>query len=194
MITKGLHKKMFRDALFALAIFCVMIFSSCDSKKNADPQKIAEEHNDAKFNTREQEANAHFLTDAAAMCLQQIKLAQLAQQNSIRPDIQERGKILEAEYTKIYKTIIYLASKKTVTLPSDLNDKQKKTDTDLGFEISTDFDKKYIDRVIMDHNDAIEEYRKVQKETTDTEIRSFIEKTLPVLTGNLNLIKTYQQQ
>ncbi|MCW3086196.1 MAG: hypothetical protein JWP12_3562 [Bacteroidetes bacterium] len=185
---------MFINALYAGLIFSAAIFNGCDPKKNEDPKKVAEQHNDAKFNTSNQESDAHFLTDAAAMCLQQIKLAKLAQQNSIRPDVQERGKIFETEYTKIYKSITYLATIKTVTLPSDLSDEQKKIYTDLGFEISKDFDKKYFDRVIIDHNAAIEEYQKVQKETSDGEIKSFIEKTLPVLTGNLNLIKTYQQQ
>ncbi len=194
MTCKRFHRKIIISALDALLIFCVSIFSACNSKRNEDPKKVAEQHNDAKFNTDGQEANAHFLTDAAAMCLQQIKLAKLAQQNSIRPDVQQRGKIFETEYTKIYKSIAYLASIKTVTLPSDLSNEQKKIYTDLGFEISKDFDKKYFDRVIKDHNAAIEEYQQVQKKTTDGEIKSFIEKTLPVLTGNLNLIKTEQQQ
>lgn len=181
-------------AYLMLLLLFPSLFTACDPKKNEDPEIVAKKHNDAKFNSPQQEKDAHFLENAAAMCLYEMKMARLAQQNSIRSDVQQKGKVFETEYFRLYKSVSYLAALKTVSLPSGLSDKQEKICADLSFEISSDFDKEYTKRIIDDHRTAIDAFAQEQKETADEEIRAFIRQTLPVLEGNLDLISVLKKQ
>jgi len=187
MRKQTLYRKFITTAIvFTLPV--VLFVCGCDPQRNEDPVKVAEKHNDEKFNTDGEQQDAHFLEDAASMCLYEMKLNKLAQQNSIRADIQQKGKTLEASYARMYKSVMYLASVKTVTLPTDISDAQKKKYNDLSFEITKDFDKKYTELVMKDHDDAIQSFDREAKQTQDTSIRSFAQKALPELQSNLALI------
>jgi len=193
MVILPSYKNLFK-ATHLLSIFFVLSFCACDPKKNEDPKKVADQHNDAKFNNSDKENDAHFLSDASAMCLQQVKLAKLAQQNSIRPEVQQKGKVLETEYVKILTSIRELAKTKSITLPQDLSNDQKKIYNDLSFEISADFDRKYFERISKDHAAIIDEYKKAQQQTHDADIKAFVNETLPVVAGNAELISTYTKK
>ncbi len=54
--------------------------TSCnDTPKEEDTKKVAEEHNEAKFNNRSTEKDAQYLVNVAEINLEEIKLGQLAQ-------------------------------------------------------------------------------------------------------------------
>lgn len=189
MLNRRAHRRIILVTRLFIAL-TVLLFFGCDSRKNEDPKKVAEHTNDAKFDSEDQKQDAAFITDAASMCLYEIKLSKLAEQNSIRADVQEKGKVLEAAYSRVFKSIMELASAKSITLPADMSDAQKKTYNDLSFEISKDFDKKYVDIVTKDHTNTIGAYKKEAAESKDSAIKDFVQKTLPILQDNLQLVSS----
>ena len=67
--------------LFTTGLF----FASCSNgKKSDDVKDVAEEQNDEKFDSNQQEKDAQFVVNAAEMNIEEIQLGQLAQQKGRR--------------------------------------------------------------------------------------------------------------
>src|SRR5690349_11236916 len=105
-------------ALVHVVLITMTLFltSSCErSHKQEDTKDEAEEHNDAKFDDKN-EKDAQFLVNAAEINMKEIELAQLAEQNGRSARVKELGKLVADSHTKSQKDLTQLARKKTVTL------------------------------------------------------------------------------
>ena len=182
--------KIMQTVFYRLSIFILfsLSVSSCDDQPKPDAKDIAKDHNNAKFNDENKVKDAQFLVDAAEICLQEIQLAQLAQQNSIKKSVQKMGKTMQDEYTEYYSKLKDLSAKKAITIPSELSNKNKSLYKDLSFQIADDFDKKYFDLIVKDHKEAIEKFEKEASETNDLDIKAWTLGMLSDLRKNLAVI------
>ncbi len=171
--------------------------SSCTEsqrqQKPEDTKEVAEDRNEAKFNTAKSEKDAQFLVNAAEISLKEIKLGQLAQQNSKMLDVKEMGKMMENAHTKSFNDLKALALKKAITIPtSPTNDAEeaykKLTDKD------TKFDKEYTDMMVKGHKDAIEIFEKAANDATDPDIKQWAAATLPILRTHLDYAMISQKK
>jgi len=180
-----------RTFLLLLPLF-IAAFSSCDWKTK-DPVKVADDHNDAKFNGDEAN-NSQAVVDVAGLLLEDIELAKLAQNNSIKKDVRKTGQQLELEYTQSYSLLKQIALKKTITVPVEVSSANKKTNTDLGYEISDKFDTKYFELSAKDHKSAIDLLNKIKSKCRHEEIRTWADATLVVYKKNLSALTALQQR
>ena len=94
MTIKTNLKTILLNAILFMAITTVAV--SCDmGSKGEDTKDIAEEHNDAKFNSTNKEEDAKFLVSAAEINLEEIQLGILAQQKSKLKSVTALGKMME---------------------------------------------------------------------------------------------------
>ncbi|MFL5764095.1 MAG: DUF4142 domain-containing protein [Bacteroidia bacterium] len=172
-----------------LAKFCVAlcILGSCDDSGKQDPKVIAVEHNAAKFNNTGQEKDTKFLVDAASFFTEQIELAKLAQENSTDTTIRVTGKAIEEDYRQLYSMLKDLCGKKNISIPAEPQKKDKKENKILSYEIADDFDKRFLERTIRDHREAITAQEK-QQPSGDNEINQFREMSLARIRKNLDFI------
>jgi len=184
--------KLIRLSYSLLAAVLVMTFLCCETK---DPVKEADQHNDAKFSSAEEaKNNSHFLVDAAGLLLQDIELAKLAQNNSIKKDVRKTGQRLEFEYTQAYSKLKQVASKKTITLPAEVSSSDKKTDSDISYEISDKFDDKYFELSKKDHEEAISLLGKIKDKCSHADIREWAGNTLTLYRNNADSLLTLEKK
>jgi predicted outer membrane protein len=168
--------------IFLLAAF----LSACGN--NGTPDKIAEEHNSAKFQDPSKLQDSKFFVDLASFYAQQIALSRLAQENSTNDSIRTTGKTLEKEYTGMYGSLSDICKQKEISIP----EKPKKDDQDanklLSYEIAEDFDKKYLERSIQAHREAIAEVSKRENTATDPDTGKFTKTALGQIRKNLDFI------
>lgn len=176
--------------LIILPVFSVII--SCNRTDN--PKIIANKNNREKFIDSNKEKDAQFVVDAVEINLYGIYMAKLAQQNSIRVDIRETGKLIEHNYNQSLIELTKIAGRKTITIPEDITYNKKRTINKLSYEIADDFDEKYLDQAINDHKDAIIKYENAYGKVSDTDIKIWIEGMLPMLRRNLDALITNQQR
>lgn len=180
-----LSKNAFFNAILLTAT--VFTLASCnDASKANDTKKVAEEHNDAKFNTAEKEKDAQFLVNAAETNLETIQLAQLAQTNSTTTEVKTLAKMLQEEHTKSLNDLTALAKTKLITIPTASTDKAQAAYKSLSGKSKKNFDVEYCKTVIDRHKDAVAAFEKKSMESTDADIKQWATTMLPVLRTHLD--------
>ncbi len=185
-----------RFVLLPIVLFGVILFGTtgCDRAQNTeDTKEVAEEHNDAKFDNKD-EKDAQFLVNAAEIDLEEIKLGQLAQQNGRMEQVRTLGKMLEEAHLKSLGTLASLAEKKTVTIPTLSTEEVKESYTLLREKSGADFDKKYCELMVNGHKAAIETFEKASTESNDLDIREWANASLPELRRHLDQAIDCQKQ
>ena len=191
------NRSQFKTAVLQMVFIAATLLSatSCkDAQKPEDTKKVAEEHNDAKFNTAKSEKDAQFLVNAAEMNMENIKLAQLAQKNSKMTDVQKLGKMMEDAHTKTLSDITTLAKKKLITLPVASTNDAQAAYTKLSTKAGTAFDKEYCDMMVNGHKDAVGAFEKASTEASDADIKQYALQILPGLRTHLDHAITCQKK
>lgn len=167
-------------------------FVSCNDAPE-DPKKVAEEHNEAKFdNTKENDAD--FLVRAAEINMEEIELGKLAQTKGSMADVKELGKMMETEHSKALADLQSLAAKKTITLPAALSTDAQDVVKKLSEKSGKDFDKEYCDKMVNGHKDAIEKFTKASNDASDPEIKDWATVMLPTLRMHLDHSMSCQEK
>jgi putative membrane protein len=173
--------------LQAIFVATILLIASCgNNQKPVDTKDVAEEENEAKFDNNEQEKDAQFLVNAAEINLKQIQLGQLAQQKGSTTHVKELGKMMEDAHTKSQRDLIALAQSKRITIPTSATNAATDAYEDLNKKSGNDFDKAYADKMVSQHEDAIETFENATTDNYDADIKNWAIATLPDLRTNLN--------
>jgi len=172
--------------LAAFIVAIIITAASCSNNKPEDAKDVAEEKNEQKFVNKSNEKDAQFLVDAAAMNLEAINLAQLAQEKSNDMHVKEFGKFMEDEHGKSLAALKELANSKTVSLPTSQTEKGQEEYQKLNKKSGHDFGKHYSEMMVNAHKDAITLFEKASSEATDPEIKAWATESLPSLRAHLD--------
>ena len=180
----------FKKVLFPLSltmlIFSGMLSSCNNASKPEDTKKVAEEHNDAKFNGATNEKDAQFLVNAAEINSEEMNLGKLAQVKSKNKDVKALGAALEAEHVKMNMTLSLLAGKKQVTIPMSETNKTMSDSAALSTKSGAAFDKAYCDMMVAGHKNAVSIFEKASENGTDQDIKDFAANALVMLRAHLD--------
>jgi putative membrane protein len=194
-----MKKKIFKNIKWANGLFIASVvmagsftITSCSTSKPVDTRKVAEEHNEAKFNNK-MEKDADWLVAAAEMDLSQIQLGQLAQKNGMAESVKQMGKMMEMDHSNALSQLRSLAVSKQISLPVTVTDAGKEAYNDLMSKPGKDFDKAYTNMMANDHKDAIEKFEKVSSHASDADIKAWAVSYLPSLRMDLDQALTCQK-
>jgi len=185
-------KKFKRNALNTAYIYIMLLTlliistPSCSSNNNKSEDTKEVTENNGTNDSGTENKDAQFLVDAAKINLEEIKLGQLAQQNSMMPNVKEMGKMMETEHTQCLNSLKALSEKKTVILPTSLTKEGEETYEKLLNISGADFDKKYCELMVDGHKNAISMFEKVTTDSNDPDIRAWASETLPSLRKHLD--------
>ena len=139
-------------------------------------------------------ADKSFVTKAAQGGLAEVKLGELAQQNASDDAVKQFGKRMVDDHSKANDQLKSLAEQKSVTLPTDLDAKDKATYDRLSAMKGESFDRAYMRDMVKDHTKDVAEFRKESKTAKDSDLKNFASQTLPTLEEHLKLAKSTDQQ
>jgi len=129
---------------------------------------------------------ADFAVTATNICMTQIALSKLAKLNAASQRVKDFATMIIQDNKDVVKKLKALASAKNISLPTKVSDdSQKKIDT-LKTKKGFDFDKKYIEMMIEEHNKATYDFKEAGKEFKDPDIQNFIALILPKLLLHLD--------
>jgi putative membrane protein len=131
-----------------------------------------------------------FVMEAAQGGMMEVELGRLAAQKASSADVKAFGQRMVTDHSKANQELMTLASSKgltlTTTLPADMQKQRDKLASLSGAE----FDRMYMSHMLKDHKKDVSEFEKESQKATDTGIRSFAQKTLPVLREHLTLAES----
>ncbi|HTH55928.1 MAG TPA: DUF4142 domain-containing protein [Cyclobacteriaceae bacterium] len=179
---KKVNRALLQSAFIVMTLF---LTSSCRNNKQEDTKEVAEDHNDAKFD-KKNERDAQFLVNAAEINLQEIRLGRLAEQNGKTQRVKDLAKMMVDAHTKSQEDLSALASKKTITLPTSATDNGNEAYKKLGDKSANDFDETYSDMMVRDHKDAINLFEKASTDCSDADIKGWATSSIPTLRRHLD--------
>ncbi len=172
---------------FAVALLFLGMFSCGDAKKDKteDPLKVAEKHNEEKFDN-ETENTASFMVYAADLNMHEIQLGELAQGHGYNVEVQKMARQMVVDHRKALTDLKAIATKNTITLPESVSDKNKKECDKLSEKKRHDFDKEYCEILIEDHKEALKKFEKEAEEGKNEEVRKWAFAQIPSLRTHLD--------
>jgi putative membrane protein len=130
-------------------------------------------------------SDAQFLKKVNEDNLAEVEVANVANTKSTNDQVKSLASKLLTDHQENQSDLQALASKKNVTLPSDMPASKKSVKDRLSKLDGAAFDKAYIAEMIKDHKAAIAAFERAAK-STDADVKAFAEKTLPTLKEHLS--------
>ena len=126
-----------------------------------------------------------FMSEAALGGMYEVALGQQIEKKATNPDVRAFAGKMVADHGKANEELKQLAAKKGFTMPAQLDEDHRESIEELTKLSGPELDKKYIDEMVDDHEDDVDEFRDAAKDAKDPEIRAWAGKTLRILEGHL---------
>jgi len=142
----------------------------------------------AKAETKLSTADTDFILAAAQGGITEVKLGELAAQKGTRDDVKAFGQMMVKDHTTINADLKALASQKGVPLSDSLDAIHQRTVDKMAALTGSEFDDAYIATMIKDHKTDAQEFKAESAETKDTDVKSFVDESIPVVDKHLKRI------
>lgn len=190
-----MKKTAFLSKIFLGAAVLTCTLNSCKKEtKEEDPKEVAEDQNDAKFETDSIEDDANYLVDVAEIDKTEIEIGKLAQQKGVSKSVKDFAKMLVDDHSKSLDEVTALAKTKNVSIPQTLTDKGQKEYDKLNEKSGADFDKEFADKMVEGHQDAVDKVTKISENASDKEVEQWASNKVSVLTDHLEKAKKLQKE
>jgi putative membrane protein len=169
-------------------ILCLTLSStliSC-SPKGDDSKKDAEESNKAKFESN-LENDTEFAVAAADGGMLEVQLGQLAQSNGSNPEIKSLGKMMVDDHSKANEELRNLATRKNISVPSQLSEKNQEKYNDFLEKTGKDFDEAYAEFMVKDHKEDLDKFKKEAEKGNDPDLKAWASNKVPTLEHHLEM-------
>jgi putative membrane protein len=130
-----------------------------------------------------------FMTEAAVGGMAEVELGKMASTKAQNADVKKFAQMMVADHTKANTELKALATKKSVTLPTELDAKHKSTMTEMQGLSGAAFDKAYIAGQLADHEKTVKMFQAQAQSATDPDVKAFATKTLPTLQEHLDMVR-----
>ena len=165
-----------------------------DMNAKKDTTDVSNTKKDTMVNTMSVSDNvAKFAVGAANGGMFEVELGKIAAEKATNKEVKDFGEMMVKDHTKANDELKSIAADKNITLPASISDDMQKKIADINKESGKDFDKDYINMMVKDHKDDIDDFEKEAKDSTYPALQSFAVKTLPTLYKHLGAAKAIQK-
>jgi putative membrane protein len=142
---------------------------------------------------RSDASTSRFLVRAANSGMAEVKASQLATDRSTRTAVKQIANTMIEDHQKANDRVKELARMRNIALPDSLSESKKRRYDDLVEEKNSDFDRSYVNRMIDDHEDAIDLFEDAVDDVRDADVREFAQNTLPKLRNHLDMLRNIKK-
>jgi putative membrane protein len=128
-----------------------------------------------------------FVMKAAHAGMEEVELGKLAVEKASSDEVKKFGQRMVDDHSKANEELKTLAQNKKITLPTDVDAKEKALHDRLMKLSGPDFDRAYLRAMLTDHREDVAEFRKEAKSGNDPDVKAWAAKTLPTLEEHLKL-------
>ena len=132
-------------------------------------------------------ADSHFVMEAAKGGLAEVEKGRLAADKASSADVKQFGQRMVDDHSKANDELKSVASQKGITLPTELDAKDKAMVDKLSKLSGDAFDKAYMTDMVKDHKTDVADFKKEANHGKDADVKSFASKTLPTLEEHLRM-------
>jgi len=135
-----------------------------------------------------------FLTEAAQGGIAEVELGKIAVTKATSPDVKKFAQMMIDDHTRANNDLKTIAQKKGVQVPAETDSNHKATIDDLRSLVGAEFDKEYVEDMYNDHKHDVAEFEEQSESASDSDVKAFAAKTLPVLRKHLEAIEAIRSK
>ena len=138
-------------------------------------------------------AEKTFVTKAAEGNFAEVELGKLASQKSHNPDVKAFGEQMVTDHSKANDNLKPIADSNSVQWPTQLTGEPKTLYDRLSKLSGAAFDKTYVHAMVEGHQKDAKAYEMESGKVKDSQLKSYVDQTLPVVQQHLSHIQSIQQ-
>jgi putative membrane protein len=184
-----------RRTLFAVGVLagCVSIGAFAVQAQDSSNQKdTSGQKMDSGSGKMMKSPDTTFAMKAAQGGMAEVQMGKLAAERAGSADVKAFGQQMVDDHSKANDDLKSVAEKEGMTLPADMNAHQHAMYSRLEKLSGAAFDRAYVRDMVMDHQEDVKEFQKETNSGKDDQIKAFASRTLPVIQGHLDKIKSIQ--
>lgn len=120
--------------------------------------------------------------------MEEVAVSQAALPHLMNPEVQQFAKMMISDHSGANQQLAALAASKGVALPAKTPDTAK-----WDKKKEKGYDEDYIEKMVKDHEDAVELFTKASKKSDDPDVQAFAVKTLPALEAHFAQAKALKK-
>jgi putative membrane protein len=132
--------------------------------------------------------DAQFAMQAAVSCMTELEMGKLAMKNGADKRVKNFGSRIVKDHIKADIKLQAIAKAKKINLPTTIDSAEQKKIDLLAKTSGKNFDRLYLNDMIMDHQQNIKLYQKASTQLMDPDLRAFAVKNLPTFNRHLDAI------
>ena len=129
--------------------------------------------------------SSKFLIKAAQDGMAEIQICELALKQAGSADVKRFAQDMITQHGQIDREAARIAAQKNINLPTEVSAEQKSTFEEMKKLSGKNFDKKFMEHNVSDHEKDVKDYKEQMEQGTDTDIKAFAAKTLTTLQTHL---------
>ena len=134
-------------------------------------------------------SDSSFLRKAAEGGIAEVALGNLAKDKASDPAVKEFAQKMIDDHSKANIELKQLANQKGVAVPAEADSQSKKELDKLSRLSGAEFDRAYMKLMVSDHQKDVAEFNKELTSAADSDVKSFVQKTLPTLQLHLQMTR-----
>jgi putative membrane protein len=138
-------------------------------------------------------AEKTFVTKAAKGNFAEVELGKLASEKSKNPDVKAFGEQMVTDHSKANDNLKPIADANGVQWPTQLSGEPKTLYDRLSKLSGPAFDKIYVGAMVQGHQKDAKAYETESGNVKDSQLKSYVEQTLPVVQQHLSHIQSIHQ-
>ena len=131
------------------------------------------------------DADHMFVMKVAKGGLAEVQLGQLAADKASSDEVKKFGQRMVTDHNKANDELKTLAQQKNITLPTEVDAKDKATHDRLAKLSGAAFDRAYMQHMVTDHRLVVNEFKKESTMGKDPDVKAWASKTLPTIEEHL---------
>lgn len=131
--------------------------------------------------------DAGFVQQAGQGGLAEVELSQLALVSAASPAVKNFAQQMVDAHTANNKELTLVAAKENLRTPTDIDAEHVRLKAQLATKQGADFDRAYVDAMRSDHKKMAALLEQAQGNATSQDIKTFAQKTLPVVKHHLQM-------
>jgi len=137
-------------------------------------------------------ADSAFMMKAADAGMTEVELGKVAEKNGQKDDVKSFGSQMVKDHGNANDNLKSIASKMNVTLPDKVSAKHQAAIDKMSKMSGAAFDAEYTKTMVTDHKMVVAEFEKARGQVTSDDLKKFIDDTLPVIKGHLEMAEKMQ--
>jgi putative membrane protein len=128
-----------------------------------------------------------FIKEAAQGGMAEVQMGRLGAQKGQSQEVRQFGQKLVQDHSKANQELKLLAAQKSITLPTDISTEQQAMMSHLKSLEGAEFDEAFKKHAVEDHQEDVQKFQTASQRATDSDVKAFAVKTLPVLQQHLKM-------